>query len=472
MGNEKNKALKNLRKQFEGLGKEKNIKSAQEKCREIIDGMLKPYGKETYEREVETMFSNLRTFYGDRGESLPPQYYPLAVHYAELLIERKNLRLAEDVVLSAASIVKDENEIGEVSQADREEFKILKDEILKISALIIKENEEELPEIVDKINEKLGRDVQFELFLKLTEEIDMRGLEGRILVPNGRRLGHKKPNTPKNRNQLPDYLLPAPRLNFIIHEAFNGRKIKAYQGIKAFDDYLIFEIEGLDSVIAEKFFEKDKNKGHRIAEGKDATFIIPKEFVLDLQMLSKTELDEFRKVYPRIKRFYHNAGTIEPLPENAEELDYDLIHYYRKFKTKFNGSVEYEYFEGFGLDDPNINRRSCIKRKKTRKGKLTKTKTKKKEEKTTEGEETIQPVEGPTEVPVIENDEQVETSTSQEKRRLEKILEEKRAEVNKYKDMLNVARDKKKEVTELCEKLSKAVAEMESTNEQIRLMGD
>lgn len=484
MRNEKNKALKDLRKQISGLDEEKDIKSAQKKCQEILEEILNTYGKEKYENELKTMFTNLRNFYLYRGGNLPEQYYPVAVQYAEVLLEKNNLRLAQEVVLSSASIVKDQNEIDEVAQADIEKFKILREEILKISALIIKQNEEEMAEVIDKLNEKLGRNAQFELFLKLTEEIDLEELEGDILVPNTKLIDHDDQRVPTQRSPLPNYLLPAPRLNFIIHEAFEGRKIKAYRGIKAFDDYLIFEIEGLDSVVVEKFFEKDKEKGHRIAEGKDATFIVPKEFVLDLQSLSKSDLQEFRQVYPAIKRFNHKSGTIEPLPENAEELDYDLIHYYRNFKTKFNGSIGYEYFEGFGLDDPNINKASCIKGKRTRTGKLTKPKTKKKEGKTKEEEEMEQPtevpetendeeqIEQPTEVPEIENDEKTEVSTLGEKERLSAILKEKIAVVNKYRDMLTEARSKKEDVTELSEKLSKAVAEMESTNEQIRSMED
>ena len=483
MRNERDKALKNLRKQIRGLYEEEDIKSAQKKCQEILEEILNVYGKEKYEKEVKTMYANLSNLCLSRGRNLLEQYYPIAVQYAEVLIEKNNLRLAQEVVLTSASIVKDQKEIDEVSQADKEEFKILREEILKISALIIKQNEEELSEVLKKLREKLGRNAQFELFLKLTEEIDIEDLKGDILVPNKNISNQKNQKTPTNRSTLPDYLLPALRLDFLIHEAFEGRRIKAYKGIKAFDDYLIFEIEGLDSVVLEKFFEKDKKAGHKIAEGKDATFIVPKEFVIDLQWLSKPELQEFRQVYPEIKRFNHKSGTIEPLPENAEELDYDLIHYYRNFKTKFNGSIGYEYFEGFGLDDPNINKASCIKGKRTRKDKLTKTRTKKKEgkakeegiEQPTEVPETEnheEQIEQPIEVPVIENDKKPEESTLEEKERLCAILKEKIAVVNKYRDMLTEARSKKEDVIELSEKLSKAVAEMESTNEQIRSMED
>ena len=422
------------------------------------------------------MFSNLRTFYGDRGQSLPAPYYPLAVQYAEILLERDNLRLAQDVVLSSASIVKDQNEIDEVSQVDRDEFKILREEILKISALIVQQNEEKLLEVVEQLNEKLGRNAQFELFLKLTEEIDIRELSGEILAYNTDEVADKRTTTPTSlstqsqRNPLPNYLLPTPRLKFIIHEAFKGRKIKVYRGIKAFGDYLIFEIEGLESVVAEKFFEKDKEGGHRIAEGRDATYIVPKEFVLDLQRLSKSELQEMRQIYPEIKRFNHRSGIIEALPENVEELDYDLIHYYRQFKTKFNGSVGYEYFEGFGLDEPNINKK--IKGKRTRTGTLKKAKPIKEGDKAAAATEVPQLDEQPIEVPVIKNDEKTEVGTLGEKERLSTILEEKITAVRELRERLKEACSRREDVTALSEKLKAAVAEMNKINEEIRSMGD
>ena len=87
----------------------------------------------------------------------------------------------------------------------------------------------------------------------------------------------------------------------------------------------------------------------------DSSYILPKEYILDLLEVSKSDIREFAKIDERIKVVNHRSGTQVPIPEDSKEIPYDLINYYRRFKTKFNVSVGHEYFSGFGFNDKEIS---------------------------------------------------------------------------------------------------------------------
>ena len=458
------KELKQYRREIEILIRE-NPDKMKYKIKELLNRVLEENGQDAYENEVEITFDNLLCYYVHKGERMPVQCYDLAIQFAEMLIEKENLQRAEEVVLSAANIVKEKNVTKkEVIQTDtdNEEFIKLREEILKIYELI---NRDKSKRSIDS----------YSLFVQMAKRHNLDTIKGKIFEYSGTIDTTPNPNPPdgpNKRSPLPHYLMPEHRLEFI-EKSFPGRELKIFSGIAKFKDYLIIEIEGMDSVIVEKFFEETKAKGVKIAEGTDATYIVPKEFVIDLQKLSKQELNEFREVYPRIKKLNHKSGTIGPVSKYASNIPFDSINYYRKFKTRFNGSVEKEYFEGFGLDNlPKVNNRKSTtqKHKRNINGK---TKVEDLADSVNEiMEEQIEnSVEEPTQVLTPEEN-KVMTAPKTRKEELQEILTIKFQMVQQLTEELKEATANNQEITEICKNLRQVVQELENIQKQIRELGE
>lgn len=349
------KEIKDFKKNIDKSLRDNNNQGLTENIETFLSRIKSENGKDRYVSELEQIYRNIRRFYIDKGEDISPIFYRLGILLSNIYIEDKNIERAEEVLLGTISIVKDKDKIEEIKQSSINEFQEIRTALVKVEALRCIDGKEQTKDIVKKIKttfEEVGfQDFnEYELFLQMSNKLAIKDLKGNLLktqesqTPRVQR-GEKIERT---KNHLPYYLLPVNRLNFLIKEFPN---IEIRQGNGKFSDYLVFEIPGEESIIVEKFFRKDKNGNIRIAEGEDATYILPKEYILDLLEVSKSDIREFAKIDERIKVVNHRSGTQVPIPEDSKEIPYDLINYYRRFKTKFNVSVGHEYFSGFGFND-------------------------------------------------------------------------------------------------------------------------
>ena len=463
------KEIKNERKEIDKLLRTEDSAKLKEKISNFLQRIKLENGKDNYEAELEGMFGNLRRYYMNIGDDIPTILYTLANQLSNVYIGKDNLEKAEDVLLSTISLIQDETKIKQVQKSSDEDLEEIRTSLIKVEALKCAKGEEKVSKAVEEtkklLREKGMRDFnEYEMFRLISEKLNITDFEGKLLQPiKGESANREKgkPSTHKNSNPLPDYLLPVNRLKFFMKE-FPNMEIR--RSIGKFEDYCVIEIPGLDSIIVERFFQHDKNGGISIAEGRDATYIVPKEFVLDLLELSKKDVREFATLDERIKIINHRSGTQIPIPENAQEVPYDSINYYRRFKTRFNASVGYEYFEGFGMNDKRTLRVGNNKDKH-----LTRTKESKNKPKEVQHEESLELEDAQkdeTTSPInvdAHNDEKTEDRTL-----LMAQLQEAIAEVKKYTALLNQVKGRNQNDAEIKKKLVDAIEKLEKTNDKLR----
>ena len=194
-----------------------------------------------------------------------------------------------------------------------------------------------LNDIID--NTELNQDVlgkrmsPFELFKQeCSEMVDFERLEVDIFprldsMVRGEGEGREHDDTKYTKD-----LLPSNRLRFI-KENFKVSKI--YMGKEEFTGYLLFEFEDADLIIAEKFWDENKEGKIRVAT-ENATYILPKDESVELIKKSKSEITSLAKNNDRIQKANHYS---KPEDENFSST------YYTNLKTKFNKAIGYEYFK-------------------------------------------------------------------------------------------------------------------------------
>lgn len=347
--NETKKRLMNLiRLRNKTKDEEQKIK---EIAKELIERLEKENSKIEYESEIEILFKNLESYCLRTAQEIPMFAYDLTARLAEIYLSRENLEAAEQTVVSAISFIRDPQKMKFIENSDDADSKKLKEILIKIGALkcqqgqsvktTIKESEELL--------QKLGIDGkvdQLTIFMNIAEQTTIEKIEKQLLPQ--KETGEKRQRKPISgpivkRKQQPEYLSPVNRLLFYKSIFPNMQML---QGSGRFAEYTIMVIPGLESVVAERFFQRNR-EGQLVPLTRDsATYILPKENMLDLLELSKSELKKSKE--KRLRTVNHRRGQMN---EGNSEISYDDISYYRRFKSKFNGSLGYEYFEGFGMDE-------------------------------------------------------------------------------------------------------------------------
>lgn len=465
---------KAIRDNYRAVSKEEKDKYANEaksKINELLERIREDNGKEEYGEEVRKLFENIRRFYMHGGTDIPIALSDIGIKMAEVYVEEDNLDGAEEALLSTISIIeRDEERIQKVEKGDSTELEEIRKKVVKIKALKWAKGQGKARDIAQKDQEVLKesgiRDAvsEYEMFLAVSEKLNIEELQGRLLQTKEGKITRKPsqehPPKEKKESELPEYLLPVNRLKFFMKEFPN---VEVRQGGGRFKEYCVIEIPGLDSVIVERFFKYDRNGGVSIAQGQDATYIVPKELVLDLLELSKTELKEFKSVDPRIKSLNHKKGTIGQIAEDTDEILYDSINYYRNFKNKFNSSLdpthEHEYFEGFGFDNKKINGKATLERK--LKGPR---KSKKRACSNASKNNETQSEASKTEELQTEDLQHEQNEMDEAIKRFDIAVEK----VRKYTKLLNEAVAKNQADEEIKKKLKQAIDELDKANEELR----
>lgn len=485
---------KAIRDNYRAVSKEEKDKYANEaksKINELLERIREDNGKEEYGEEVRKLFENIRRFYMHKGTDIPIALYDIGIKMAEVYVEEDNLDAAEESLLSTISIIeRDEERIQKVEKGNSTELKEIRKKIVEIKGLKWAKGQGKARDIAEKGQEVLKksgiRDTvsEYEMFLAISEKLNIEELQGRLLQTKEgkttRKPSQEHPPKVKKESELPEYLSPVNRLNFFMKEFPN---MEVRQGKGRFKEYCVIEIPGLDSVIVERFFKYDRNGGVSIVQGQDATYIVPKEFVLDLLELSKTELKEFKSIEPRIKSLNHKKGTIGQIAENTDEIIYDSINYYRNFKNKFNSSLDpthkHEYFEGFGFDNKKINGKATLegklkgprKSKKRAYGNVSKNNETQLEEPQADTSKLEVPRVEDVQVDVSEQEELQTDNSEPELNEMDEAI--KRFEiavenVRKYTKLLNEAVAKNQVDEEIKKKLKQAMDELDKANEELR----
>ena len=193
----------------------------------------------------------------------------------------------------------------------------------------------EICDNVDLNQEVLGvRLSAFELFKReCAEMVDFERLELDIfpqldsLVRGGEGNGQTSDETVYTKD-----LLPSNRLKFI-KENFKVKKI--YMGKEEFTGYLLFDLEDADLIIAEKFWDENKDGSIKVAT-ENATYILPEEESIELIKKSRLEITRLSKENHRIQKANHYS---KPEDSNFSST------YYTNLKKKFNEAIGYKYFD-------------------------------------------------------------------------------------------------------------------------------
>ena len=193
----------------------------------------------------------------------------------------------------------------------------------------------EICDNVDLNQEVLGvRLSAFELFKReCAEMVDFERLELDIfpqldsLVRGGEGNGQTSDETVYTKD-----LLPSNRLKFI-KENFKVKKI--YMGKEEFTGYLLFDLEDADLIIAEKFWDENKDGSIKVAT-ENATYILPEEESIELIKKSRLEITRLSKENHRIQKANHYS---KPEDSNFSST------YYTNLKKKFNEAIGYQYFD-------------------------------------------------------------------------------------------------------------------------------
>ena len=193
----------------------------------------------------------------------------------------------------------------------------------------------EICDNVDLNQEVLGvRLSAFELFKReCAEMVDFERLELDIfpqldrLVRGGEGNGQTSDETVYTND-----LLPSNRLKFI-KENFKVKKI--YMGKEEFTGYLLFDLEDADLIIAEKFWDENKDGSIKVAT-ENATYILPEEESIELIKKSRLEITRLSKENHRIQKANHYS---KPEDSNFSST------YYTNLKKKFNEAIGYQYFD-------------------------------------------------------------------------------------------------------------------------------
>ncbi len=354
-----NLEIKNIKKQISLQLTRKKENKTIKLIESFLERLKEENSLQTYESEAKALFKNVRNYYFRVNKNIPVSFYDFCVEVAKIYEKEDNLQAAEDTIISSISFIQDREKIAEIEQSSSEELKSIRNELIHIKALKVEKGEEKPSQAIKDVNDILSQKNidpinEYELFVSLSKEIATEELEGTLFPEHETNIkrGPRENGNGTNKSEeedIPFYLSPFHRLEFFKKE-FPGMKIRKGQG--KFSEYCVIEVPDLDSVIVEKFFKKNRDGKLTISQGTDATYIVPKEFVLDLLSISKSEVREFaRDVDERIKVVNHTAKTRGKFLDDSGEINYNEINYYRRIKTKFNASIGREYFAGFGLDD-------------------------------------------------------------------------------------------------------------------------
>lgn len=359
---------KEIRKaqQHLNLIKGENVYELRDELRELFDRLIRENGEEETRITREKILTNIMRKFKD---SVPPQLDEFWIQLADLQEQQEKYEEAEKTLTNIMTQNLDNNRnvhfrgrIYELQDNDMYEFAINRLKALyKMNVLKFKNGEiteEQAVEGIKKIEDPDGvLDIgenfsSFELFKReCSKVVTIEELHGRLFPKTGGTV-HKTRDREggggggTQQVQYDESISPDKRVKFII-DSFKIEKI--LQGTGGFEDYVVFEIDGEDLVIAEKFFEKGKNGEYKDSK-KAATYILPKDKVLELLSSSKPEIMEQAKSDDEIQRVYHTS----PKKEN------DTTGFYFNFKKKYNQAAGYEYFQGTG---------KRISGRKTKKGK-------------------------------------------------------------------------------------------------------